>query len=121
MKGTRLRSEACPQGAACFCCLGSAKVVLGLGEGQATHPSSSKLVAALRAFERWQQPTSSMLLLLRLEKHNQEALVRRHLLSAVLSTLQFAKPLYIQELIYQSQNFQGMRLGKVGRLYPISR
>lgn len=36
-----------------------AKAVLGLGEGQATHPSSSKLVAALR-----------------LEKQGQEALVR---------------------------------------------
>lgn len=54
----------------------SAKVVFGLGEGQATHLSSSKLVAALRAFERWQQPTSSMLLLLRLEKQGQEASVR---------------------------------------------
>ena len=53
-----------------------AKVVLGLGEGQATHPSSSKLVAALRAFERWQQPTSPISLLLRLEKQGQEALVR---------------------------------------------
>lgn len=45
-----------------------AKVVLGLVEGQATHPSSSKLVTALRALERWQQPMSLMPLLLRLEK-----------------------------------------------------
>ena len=53
-----------------------AKVVLGPGEGQVTHLSSSKLVAALRAFERWQQPTSLMLLLLKLEKQGQEASVR---------------------------------------------
>lgn len=41
---------------------------LGLGDREATHPSSFKLLAALRASKSWRQPTSQIPFLLSLEK-----------------------------------------------------